>query len=69
VIKVFVSDDTERLFRRERVKKFEAVERQVQRKLAMDAAKDLHDLSAAPGNRFERLRGTGLCHDKATRGD
>jgi proteic killer suppression protein len=57
VIKSFRSADSERLFNRERVRRFEPIERAAQRKLAMlDAAKDLRDLSA-PGNRLERLRG------------
>ncbi len=58
MIKSFGSADTERLFRRDRVKRFEAIERQAQRKLAMvDAAKELRDLSTVPGNRLEKLRG------------
>lgn len=58
MIKSFGSTDTERLFRRERVKRFEAIERQAQRKLAMiDAAHELRDFSSVPGNRLERLRG------------
>jgi proteic killer suppression protein len=58
VIKSFGSADTARLFRRERVKRFEAIERQAQRKLAMvDSAKELRDLSTVPGNRLEKLRG------------
>jgi toxin HigB-1 len=58
VIKSFGSVDTQRLFRRERVKSFEAFERQAQRKLAMvNAARELRDLSAVPGNQLEKLRG------------
>ncbi len=58
MIKSFGSADTERLFRRERVKRFEAIERQAQRKLAMiDAAEELRDLSTVPGNRLEKLHG------------
>ncbi len=58
MIKSFGCADTERLFERERVKRFEAIERQAQRKLAMvDAAEELHDLSAVPGNRLEKLHG------------
>ncbi len=58
MIKSFGSADTERLFRRERVKRFEAIERQAQRKLAMvDSAEELRDLSAVPGNRLEKLHG------------
>jgi len=58
VIKSFGSAETERLFRRERVKRFEAIERQTQRKLAMiDAAQELGDLSSVAGNRLEKLLG------------
>jgi proteic killer suppression protein len=58
VIKSFSSPDTGRLFHRERVKRFQAIERQAQLKLAMiDAAKQLRDLSAVPGNRLEKLHG------------
>ena len=58
MIKSFGSTETERLFRRERVKRFEAIERQAQRKLAMiDAAQELGDLSSVAGNRLEKLLG------------
>jgi len=58
VIRSFRSADTERLFRREFVRRFKAIERQVLRKLDMlDAAPDLRTLSTLPGNRLERLRG------------
>ena len=58
MIKSFRSDDTRRLFNRERVKQFQAFERQALRKLAMiHAAKRLEDLAAVPGNRLEKLRG------------
>jgi toxin HigB-1 len=58
LIKTFASTDTERIFRGERARRFEAVERQAQRKLAMiGAAKELRDLAAAPGNRLEKLSG------------
>ncbi len=58
MIKSFRSAHTERLFDRKRVKQFEAIERPAQRKLAMlSAAKDLRDLSAAPGNRLKKLSG------------
>lgn len=57
MIKSFRSPDTERLFNRERVKAFEAIERVAQRKLKMlNDAKELRDLAAAPGNRLEPLR-------------
>lgn len=58
MIKSFGSADTLRLFQRERVKRFEAFERQALRKLvAIDAAKALSDLAAVPGNRLEKLKG------------
>jgi proteic killer suppression protein len=58
VIKSFCSADTARLFRRERIRRFEAVARPAQRKLAMlNAAKELRELAAVPGNRLERLHG------------
>jgi len=58
VIRSFRSADTERLFRRESVRRFKAIEREALRKLDMlDAAPDLRTLSALPGNRLERLRG------------
>lgn len=58
VIQSFGSANTERLFRRERVKQFEAFERQAQRKLAeLDAATSLNDLRAIPGNHLEKLKG------------
>jgi proteic killer suppression protein len=58
VIKSFRSVDTERLFHRERVRKFQAVEDVALRKLKMlDATWQLRDLAGAPGNRLEKLRG------------
>lgn len=59
MIKSFADGDTERLFHRERVRRFEAVERQAQRKLAiLNRARELRDLSAFPGSRLEKLQGT-----------
>jgi toxin HigB-1 len=59
VVETFGDSDTERLFRGESVRRFQAVERVARRKLAMlAAARELRDLSAAPGNRLEKLRGT-----------
>jgi toxin HigB-1 len=59
VIKSFGSADTQRLFRRERVKQFEAFARQALRKLVMiHAAKRLDELAALPGNRLEKLHGS-----------
>jgi len=58
VIRSFRCADTERLFRREVVRRFRAFERQALRRLDMlDAAPDLQTLSTLPGNRLERLRG------------
>jgi proteic killer suppression protein len=58
VIKSFRDADTERLFRRDPVKRFRAIERSALRKLDMlDAAENLHSLATLPGNRLERLKG------------
>ncbi len=59
MIRDFADKNTERLFRRERVKKFAApLQRAVLRKLAMlDAATSLDDLGVLPGNRLEKLMG------------
>jgi proteic killer suppression protein len=58
VIRTFRCADTERLFRREAVRRFKAIERQGLRKLDMlDAAPDLRTLSLLPGNHLERLKG------------
>lgn len=67
MIKSFGSPDTERLFNRERVKRFEAFESQALRKLlAIHAAKTLADLAALPGNRLEKLKG-GRRHQHSLR--
>jgi toxin HigB-1 len=59
VIKNFKNRDTERLFRRERVKRFGAdVQPRALRKLRMiDAATTLDDLKIPPANRLEKLKG------------
>jgi proteic killer suppression protein len=58
VIRSFRSAETERLFHREAVRRFKAIERQALRKLDMlDAAPDLRSLSTLPGNQLERLKG------------
>jgi proteic killer suppression protein len=58
VIRSFRRTDTERLFHREVVRRFRAIERQALCKLDMlDAAPDIRTLSTLPGNRLERLRG------------
>jgi toxin HigB-1 len=54
----FGSANTERLFNRERVRRFEAFERAAQRMLAvLNAAKVLGDLAAVPSNHLEKLEG------------
>ena len=58
MIRSFRCADTERLFHRETVRRFKAIERQALRKLDMlDAAPDLRTLSALPGNQLEPLKG------------
>ena len=59
MIKSFADPDTERLFRRERVRRYPAeLLRAMLRKLALvDAAEHLDDLRVPPGNRLEKLRG------------
>jgi proteic killer suppression protein len=59
MIRSFRDSDTERLFRREPVRRFaEALQRAALRKLLiLDAAESLDDLRAPPGNRLEKLGG------------
>lgn len=58
MIKTFRDADTEKLFNRERVKRFQAVENVARRKLEMvNAASALGDLKSPPGNRLEKLAG------------
>ena len=58
MIKSFRSKETERLYARQRVQRFLAFERVVQRKLRqLDIAAELCDLAAPPGNHLEALRG------------
>jgi proteic killer suppression protein len=58
VIQSFRCADTERLFHRESVRRFKAIERQALRKLDMlHAAQDIRTLSMLPGNKLERLKG------------
>jgi toxin HigB-1 len=58
VIKSFRSSETERLAKRQRVRRFRAFERVALRKLRqLDAAVELRDLSAPPGNHLEALHG------------
>ena len=58
MIRSFSCRDTEALFNRQRVRRFQQFERVAQRKLAMvNAAVILDDLRVPPGNRLERLLG------------
>ncbi len=58
MIRSFRCRETERLFRRERTRRFSAIENVARRKLRMlDDAETLQDLAAVPGNRLELLRG------------
>ena len=59
MIASFADRETERLFRRERVRRFPAgLQRVMLRKLVqLDAATALEDLHAPPGNRLEKLKG------------
>ena len=58
MIRSFGSADTERLFDREFVRRFRAIERQALRKLeALHDAPALDQLATVPGNRLEKLHG------------
>lgn len=59
VIESFADRDTEKVFRRERVRRFSpALQRAALRKLLiLDAAESLGDLRVPPGNRLEKLSG------------
>jgi proteic killer suppression protein len=59
VIRGFADRDTERVWRREHVKKFGSdLQRIANRKLLMlDAAENINDLRVPPGNRLEQLSG------------
>ena len=59
MIKSFAERDTERLFRREPVRRFPSdLQRTMLRKLVVvDAAEALDDLRSPPGNRLEKLKG------------
>lgn len=59
MIRSFVSADTERVWRRQRVRRFGPdLQRMANRKLLIiDAAETLSDLRVPPGNRLEQLRG------------
>ncbi len=58
MIRTFRDDKAERIFRRERSKRFGSIERATFRKLrAIHAARLLTDLRQPPGNRLEALHG------------
>ena len=59
MIASFADRETERLFHRDRVRRFPAeLQRVMLRKLVqLDAASELVDLRAPPGNRLEKLKG------------
>lgn len=58
VIRSFRCKDTERLFQRESVRRFKAIEAVARRKLRMlQSALALRDLQVPPGNRLEALKG------------
>jgi proteic killer suppression protein len=59
VLRSFAEKDTERVWRRERTRRFDqTAERAALRKLLiLDAAETLDDARSPPGNRLEKLRG------------
>ena len=59
MIKSFRNKDTQKLFERERVRRWSLeLQRAALRKLLiLDAAETLNDLRSPPGNRLEKLRG------------
>jgi toxin HigB-1 len=58
VIRSFLDRDTEAIFNRERVRKFESIANVAHRKLReIHRAARLSDLAALPGNRLEALKG------------
>jgi proteic killer suppression protein len=58
VIAGFRCKDTAALFRGERPRRFRAIERVAERKLAyLSRARDLRDLAGIPGHRLESLKG------------
>jgi proteic killer suppression protein len=58
MIKSFRDEETQRLFERLRVRRWNAIERVALRKLVqLDLAVRLDDLKAPPGNRLEALSG------------
>jgi len=59
VIKSFADRYTDRLFNRERVRRFPAdlLQTMLRKLVALDAAEALEDLRVPPGNRLEKLKG------------
>lgn len=58
MIRSFRCKETERLFQRQSVRRFKAIESVARRKLEMlEAAQRLDDLRVPPGNRLEALKG------------
>ena len=58
MIRSFRCKETERLYHRQRSRRFGNIERVARRKLRMlDDAEKLEDLAAVPGNRLEALSG------------
>lgn len=59
MIKSFADPDTERLFARERVRRYPAELQKImfRKLLVVDAAEQVQDLRAPPGNRLEKLSG------------
>jgi len=58
VIQSFRCAETERLHQRQGSRRFQGIERSARRKLLqLDAATELRDLAAPPGNRLEALHG------------
>lgn len=59
MIQTFADSETERVFRRESVKRFPLPMRRVglRKLLLLDAAESLDDLRVPPGNRLEKLHG------------
>ncbi|WP_410761673.1 type II toxin-antitoxin system RelE/ParE family toxin, partial [Halochromatium sp.] len=58
MIRSFADRETARLWARERVKRFESVERAARKALRrLNAAVQLNDLRNPPGNRLESLQG------------
>ncbi len=58
MIRSFRCKDTEALFNRQRIARFQSIEDSARRKLAMlNNAQTLQDLRVPPGNRLEQLSG------------